>query len=306
MSSLASVVIPCFNQAHFLGASIESALTQTYQPVEVVVVDDGATDNTCEIASAYPEVRCLRQPNQGRAAARNAGLRASRGEYVVFLDADDRLLPIALEAGVAALEADPEAAFAVGRHRRIGADGNPLPALRRARVAGEHYTSLVRRCWIAMPAAVMHRRAVLEMLGGFDPRLPWAEDYDLYLRIARVLPIVDHYTEVAEHRQSSGATSRNAERMLTATLAALRPHRPGADATLAHRLAWRARDNAVWYYDRLLTTALDDLAHGHLRAATRELATFAWHLPQHPGYAWRKLGRPVRRVASALRRHSAA
>ena len=103
-AALVSVVIPCYNQAHFLGEAIESVLAQTYPHREIVVVDDGSPDNTREVASRYPGVRYVRQENQGLAAARNTGLRHSSGSYLVFLDADDRLLPEALEVGLRQLQ----------------------------------------------------------------------------------------------------------------------------------------------------------------------------------------------------------
>jgi glycosyltransferase involved in cell wall biosynthesis len=181
MASFVSVVIPCYNQAHYLPEAIDSVLAQTYRPLELIVVDDGATDSTFEVAAAYREVRCVRQRNQGLSAARNAGLAASGGEYVVSLDADDRLLPHALETGATALDDSPHAGFAVGRHRRIDAAGSPLPSRQRPRVADDHYVSLVSRCWIAMPATVMFRRSMLEVVGAFDTRLGCAEDYELYL-----------------------------------------------------------------------------------------------------------------------------
>ena len=87
-----SVIIPCYGQAHFLGEAIESVLGQTH-PAEVVVVDDGSPDNTAEVAARYPGIRCVRQDNRGLGGARNAGFAVSKGDYVMFLDADDRLLP---------------------------------------------------------------------------------------------------------------------------------------------------------------------------------------------------------------------
>jgi hypothetical protein len=302
---LVSVVIPCYNQAHFLADAIASTLAQVYRPLEVVVVDDGATDNTFEVAASYAEVHCLRQANHGIAAARNAGLAASRGDYIVFLDADDRLLPGALEVGALALDAHPEAAFVVGRHQRIAVDGSPLPVTPRPRVERDHYASLVRRCWIAMPATAMYRRSVLEAAGAFDATLPCAEDYDLYLRLARRFPFVDHHAEVAEYRQHPGTISRNAARMLAATLNVLEPHRPGPGASAAHRAAWNARDNAVWYFDRLLDTARVESAHGHWPAAAQALLTFTRHLPRHPAYA-RGLGARLRRAGRALFGRAAA
>ena len=95
---LVSVVIPCFNQARFLGAAIASALAQTHTPVEVVVVDDGSTDDTAAVTARFPGVRYVRQENAGLSAARNTGLGKSRGAYLAFLDADDVLLPRAAES----------------------------------------------------------------------------------------------------------------------------------------------------------------------------------------------------------------
>jgi glycosyltransferase involved in cell wall biosynthesis len=300
-----AVVIPCYNQAHFLGEAITSALAQTRPPSEIVVVDDGSTDATAEVAARHG-VRCLRQANRGLPAARNAGLgAAAAGDYVVFLDSDDRLLPGALAAGAAALDARPDAAFAVGRHRVIDAAGLPLPPPRPPRLEGDHYTSLVRRCWIVMPATVMYRRAVLEAAGGFDATFRHAEDYELYLRLTRRHPIVDHGTEVAEYRQHGDTLSRNAERMLAATLRVLRAHRPGPGATADHRAAYRARENAVWYFDRLLEKIHGDLRGHRWGAAGHSLLVLGRHLPEHPSYALGRLRTPLRVAARAFTRRSA-
>src|SRR4028118_1383709 len=137
----ASVVIPCYNQARFLGEAIESVLSQTYTDFEVIVVDDGSTDDTAEVASSYAaedaRVRLVRQENRGLAGARNRGLAESRGEYVVFLDSDDRLAEEALEVGVRELDAHPECAFVSGHHRPISADGVAYAVPRQDRVAGD-------------------------------------------------------------------------------------------------------------------------------------------------------------------------
>src|SRR4051812_32974140 len=98
-----AVVIPCFNQAHYLGEAIESVLGQTQPPAELIVVDDGSEDNSYEVAGRYETVTRMQQRNRGVAAARNAGWKASDAEFLVFLDADDRLLPDALEVGASAL-----------------------------------------------------------------------------------------------------------------------------------------------------------------------------------------------------------
>src|SRR4029450_1113854 len=95
-----SVVIPCYRQAHFLTEAIASALRQSYSNLEIIVVDDGSPDNTEEVVRRFPGVRYIRQRNQGLAAARNAGVRASTGDFVIFLDADDRLVPGAVTSGM--------------------------------------------------------------------------------------------------------------------------------------------------------------------------------------------------------------
>src|SRR5262245_8511327 len=109
---LVSIVIPCFNQARFLATAIESALAQTDQRCEIIVVDDGSTDDTRTVAAEYPTVTCISQTNAGLPAARNCGLRRSTGEYVIFLDADDRLLAEAAKRGVGELLRNPDCAFA--------------------------------------------------------------------------------------------------------------------------------------------------------------------------------------------------
>lgn len=163
---LVSVVIPCYRQAHFLPEAIESVLRQSYPRREIIVVDDGSPDETAEVAARYPGVRCVRQPNRGLAAARNRGLAEARGEFVVFLDADDRLLPDALQVGVEAFAAHPECAFVYGRLQPIGPDGSPLPLRPQRTVERDHCAELLREDFIWSPGAVLYRRAVVEAAGG--------------------------------------------------------------------------------------------------------------------------------------------
>ena len=92
-SPLVSVIIPCYRQAHFLADALRSAVAQTHRPLEIIVVDDGSPDDVAAVTAQFPTVRLVRQPNRGLAAARNAGLRASSGDYVAFLDDDDTFFP---------------------------------------------------------------------------------------------------------------------------------------------------------------------------------------------------------------------
>lgn len=218
---LVSVVIPCFNQGRYLAEAIESARAQSHAPVEIVVIDDGSTDDTRDVATADPEVRYFYQANAGLAAARNAGLRESRGEYLVFLDADDRLLPDALEAGLACLLEDPGVAFAWGRHRYIREDGSLLAEYPPEDPGPDAYRGFLRGNHIGMHATVMYRREVLRSIGGFDPTLRACEDYEIYLRISRQYPVRRHGTVVAEYRKHGANMSSNIELMLGSALEVL-------------------------------------------------------------------------------------
>ena len=223
--ALVSVVIPCYNQARFLGEAIESVLSQSYPHFEVVVIDDGSTDNTSEVASRYPGVRCIRQENRGLAGARNEGIRRTNGDYLVFLDADDRLLPGALEVGLRELEAHPECAFVSGHCRFIGVDGNPLPTPDPTPVDGDYYTALLRTCYVWTPAVVMYRRTYLEYARGFDTSVSPSADYDLYLRLSRQYQVRQHRELVAEYRRHGTNMTRDPARMLAAESIVLRRQR---------------------------------------------------------------------------------
>ena len=214
-SKLVSVIVPCYNQARFLSEAIESILQQEYSMLEVIVIDDGSSDDTAGVATSYRDVRFIRQSNQGLSKARNKGLIESRGEYVTFLDADDRLLPRAIETGVRALDQNPDWALVYGHYRYIDANGDILPVpARRPVIIEDSYEGLLRHNFICMHGAVMYRRAVLELVGGFNPSLRFCEDYDLYLRIARLFPIGSHDELVAEYRIHGQAASRNHAGML--------------------------------------------------------------------------------------------
>jgi glycosyltransferase involved in cell wall biosynthesis len=224
---LVSVVIPCFNQAHFLGEALESVLAQGYGRIEAMVVDDGSTDNTRSIAERYPGVHYRRQANQGAAAARNTGIAESRGELLVFLDADDRLLSWAVETGVSALRKDGALACAVGACRDIGPGGEALGAPEQLLVHRDHYLALLRSCFILSGSSVLFSRWCLEAVGGFDRSYPAGDDYDLYLRIAKRFPLHCHGRVVTEYRRHANSLTGDSIRTLRGELGALRAQRSG-------------------------------------------------------------------------------
>lgn len=249
---LVSVVIVCYNQAHYLAEAIESALAQTYCPCEVLVVDDGSTDSTAEVARAYPQVRYIRQNNRGLAAARNAGIHFSVGEYLAFLDADDKLLEHAVEAGVQGFVDCPNAAFVFGGYKNIFDDGSPAPTPAPERIEREHYWRLLQGNCIGMHAAVLYRRSALEAARGFDEKLRACEDYDLYLRMARQFPVFQHENVVAEYRHHDSNMSKDHAFMLKQVLLVLERER----RRIPDQRCARARRHGVrvWreYYGSLL------------------------------------------------------
>src|SRR5918994_645327 len=314
---LVSVVIPCYNQARFLGEAIESVLAQSYPHFEVIVVDDGSTDNTSEVAASYAGVRCIRQDNQGLAGARNTGIRESKGSYLVFLDADDCLLPDALKVGVQWLKARPECAFVSGIDRLIAADGSVLQEWPRSPLSfseEDAYTALLRGNYIAMHATVIYQRDVFETVGGFDTSRSACEDYELYLRVARRLPVCWHNTVVAEYRQHSANMSRSPALILKEARAVLFLQRTYIKSNKRYKEAYKTGVRN-WQHRYGIPLAREALAHTRRREwkqALSDLLVLVRYYPiafVHPKAfvrVWRKLrscAPPVGRVRfGSLRR----
>ena len=174
---LVSIIIPCYitspRQAELLEETLHTVAAQTCRDYEIVVVDDGSPLDIRAITGQHAATVTLRQANAGSAVARNTGIRASRGRYLVFLDADDHLLPPALEAGLRCFAEHPECGFVVGRREEMTYEGGPVawsvPAAPREMQL--YYTLLAFHWYIIPPSAAMFRREVVEDVGGF--RDPW-------------------------------------------------------------------------------------------------------------------------------------
>jgi hypothetical protein len=221
-----SVVIPCYQQGHFLSEAIESVLTQTLPAHEIIVIDDGSTDGTREVALRYPGVRYVHQVNSGSAVARNKGIAESTGSYLVFLDADDRLLKDALEVGVNDLNRHPESAFVFGRCQHIEHDGTPASVFQHVYDETDDYLAMLRGNPIWHPAAVMCRRSILEAIKGFDTSLIACSDYELYLRVTRNWPVHGHNQVISEYRQHGANKTSNTSLTINSVTRILRSQRP--------------------------------------------------------------------------------
>jgi glycosyltransferase involved in cell wall biosynthesis len=252
-----SVIIPCYNQAHFLHEAIESILSQTYRHFEIVVVNDGSTDNTHEVVERYMEIQYVDQKNMGLASARNTGFDRSKGSYLVFLDADDRLLPDALETGLDAFKTHPDCALVYGRYKLIGSDGSPLPTPEQPTVENDYYVRLLRKNLIGVPAMAMYKRSSFDHVGGFRSLADATADYDLYVRIARKFPIYCHAKYVVEYRVHRGNMTNNNVLMLKSSVTVRRSLFKQVTRDREHRAALLTGLRVVQeYYGRRL---IDDL-----------------------------------------------
>ena len=196
---LVSVVIPAYNCADFIAEALDSVVGQDYPAIEVIVVDDGSTDDTCDIVTRYRgAVTLIRQANAGAAVARNEGMRRARGEYVALLDADDVWLPGKLRLQVGHLGRHPNVAMcctgwhllhpdaAGGYHFERPAAPESVPV--DPKCAGWIYCQLLLECEV-WTSTVLMRRDFGERVGGFDPGLRRGQDYDYWLRASRLTRI---------------------------------------------------------------------------------------------------------------------
>ncbi|MXZ33182.1 MAG: glycosyltransferase, partial [Gammaproteobacteria bacterium] len=189
MPTSVGVVIPTFNRAHTLGRALDSVISQTLPPQQVIVVDDGSTDSTADLVAGYSEVSYLRQENRGVSAARNFGIRHCGCDWVALLDSDDEWLPEKLEVQIGALAENPG-------YRLIHCDEIWIRDGRRVNAANRHrkrggwiFEHCLPLCVISPSAAVIEKR-LLEEVGGFNEGLPACEDYDLWLRVCSRYPVL--------------------------------------------------------------------------------------------------------------------
>jgi len=180
-----SIIIPAYNQSHYLGEAIQSVLDQSYTELEIFVVDDGSTDDTPQVAQSFGDRRIhyLYQENRGLSAARNTGIRNSNGEYLSFLDSDDKFLPDKLAILVDELESHPEICLAAGQAILIDENGQSI-----GKPFDKPIPSDLRKLLIGNPlhvGSVILRRDCQERVGYFDEGLRSYEDWDMWLRLAK-------------------------------------------------------------------------------------------------------------------------
>ncbi len=188
-SPAVSVIIPTYNRGWILKEAIDSVLDQDYTDFELIVVDDGSTDDTVEIIDAYGfDIIVLQQNNQGVSAARNRGICASRAQLIAFLDSDDIWLPQKLARQVEFFAAHSDALICQTEETWIRNGLRVNPKKRHQKRSGEIFEPSLTLCLVS-PSAVMIRRSLFDAVGLFDERLPACEDYDLWLRVSCRYPV---------------------------------------------------------------------------------------------------------------------
>jgi len=211
------VIIPAYNYAHYLPYAIDSVLRQNYLNREVIVVDDGSTDNTAEVVKRYGDkVRYAHQKNAGLPAARNTGIRAaSCHDYVCFLDADDVLQPNVIQEAMQSMAGLPtEFAIVAFPSQHIDRDGNLMPTKRLIRNDGQEITGrdIILKTRFGT-TGLLAKREVFDECGFFDETLKSSEDRDMWIRISSRRRIFLHGQQLVLIRRHSASMSRNSARM---------------------------------------------------------------------------------------------
>ncbi len=199
-----SIVLPCYNRVHLIGQALVSILAQTLAPHEIIIVDDGSSDDLAGyLATFYPQVRLIRQPNAGPAAARNTGFHAATGDLIALWDSDDLCPPTRLEVERDLFVKYPELDFVFGNEAKFTKDQAPVPCWQNHGLQTGPIDALAAiQAKVNIPtSSVMMRRSAVWAVGGMDESLRLCEDFDLWVRMAKNGANFGIVNEVLAHRR---------------------------------------------------------------------------------------------------------
>ena len=219
-----SIIIPTYNHGRYLKKAIYSVVNQTYKHFEIIVIDDGSTDDTREIVAAFDRVQYIYQKNAGVSAARNNAIPYSKGEYLLFLDGDDWLYPQAIDIQLSYMEQSPNLSFVSGGHVRKLIDEHRFFQTAIFDLKEDNFKSLLKGNYIAHPAAVLFRRSVFDNYA-FEVKFKACQDYDLYLSVARTNNVLHHKQLVSAYRLHTSNMSSDYAYMLEESLEVFNKHR---------------------------------------------------------------------------------
>ena len=297
-SAPVSVVIPTYNRRELVRDAIDSVLAQTLVPEQIIVVDDGSTDDTAAtLRSLYAgRIVCVSRENGGISAAKNLGISLADRPFVAFLDDDDAWHPRKLELQMHCFREDPEIAL-------LGARQFDWPAPRFPDVPGDPGGMLVRVTWEQLVvrtlipfSSVVVRRPVFDTAGTFDPSFPTSEDRDFFLRVAEVAPVGMLDIPLSGYRDTPGSLCKNPRGREEAMLRILRR----IDESGAWRGRWLLRRKAYSYLHYGCSDA-QARAGNHLHAAARALKSLACYPLPYGSDARMRFDRPKRIAVNLLR-----
>ncbi len=275
-----SVLVPSYNSASTLAAAVYSVFDQTFADYEILVIDDGSTDNTRDVVERLEKekpgkIRYIYQENRGLAAARNTGIRESRGEFLALLDADDHWLPERLERGVAAMEQNERTGLVHANINWMDAKGRIQETAPRdlRSLSGNMFENIyLRKAHVACPTVLL-RKSCCDSVGMFDENLArlGCEDRELWLRVAKTFDVVYLNDVLANYRVSAGSMSRDRSKMMEARMYVIDKHAPpGWKGQVLRR-----RAVAKIYYD----LGEEDLAAGDVNGARKNYCRSAKLFP---------------------------
>jgi glycosyltransferase involved in cell wall biosynthesis len=215
MSPLVSIVIPAYNSANYLPQALDSVLNQTFRDYEIIVVDDGSTDETEQVLAPYRGlIRYIRKENGGPASARNAGIRQASGEYIAFLDADDIWLPDKLQSQIDFISKNPDLHVLFTDCAIFDQHGFVTSSIKENHNISARITfqDLLTKHFVPMSSIIV-KRACLDEIGLFDESLTGAEDYNLYLRLAQKFQFGYLDKVLVYHRKHENSLSEDLEQM---------------------------------------------------------------------------------------------
>ncbi len=221
-----SVIIPTYNRASLLPQAVESVLGQSFKDLELIIVDDGSTDNTREVVAGFSgPITYLYQKNQGRSAARNNGYKISKGEYICFLDSDDLFSDEKIKKQVELLDAFKDVGLAYCDYRIINHRGEVIPKTdnfsRQVLQKGAIFRSLLYFCYVPLVSVIIRRECIIKE-GGFNKDCEPAEDYDWLLRMTKIYQAGFVEEPLCSYRRHEGNTS--SDRLSKATIEVLKHH----------------------------------------------------------------------------------
>jgi glycosyltransferase involved in cell wall biosynthesis len=289
---LVSVIIPAYNGQEYIREAIESALGQTYRPIEILVIDDGSPVSMTEAVSGFgPEVRYLRQENGGTASARNLGWRSASGEFIALLDQDDLWLPLKLERQVPRFAEDPRIGLVTAWMEVF--DTNTGEAKGTYQPPAEMTVHDMLGHELPPVQTMIFRRSALEKIGGFDASLRGTDDWDVNIRLAAEYRVVTVEEVLGRARMHGAQQGSNGEQMYRNSMRVLEKNSRVHGDCAECRQALRKSRKLVREYHSLYIKGRARAAwnEGRYTAAITRAARAFW---QHPPLFTQALGRALR------------